>query len=116
MTGCSFRLYERLDTFPDTIEQELRPAVCERRIVGLYRFKENYSIGLTNNNKIHVLFVSKHSEWKIIFIYTIVSCNKIIHIGLSYLVSPQQLIKNQIIKQAHNPNPFYIIPIHVTHA
>ena len=42
MTGCAFRRYEQLETFPETIEQELRPAVCERRQTD--RFKENYNI------------------------------------------------------------------------
>ena len=42
MTGCAFRLDEQLETFPETIEQELRPAVCERGQTD--RFKENYSI------------------------------------------------------------------------
>ena len=34
--------YDRLETSPETIEQELRPAVCERRQAD--RFKENYSM------------------------------------------------------------------------
>ena len=42
MTGYAFRLYEQLETFPETIEQELRPTVCKRRQTD--RFKENYSI------------------------------------------------------------------------
>ena len=42
MAGCAFRLYEQLETFPETIEQELRPAVSERRQTD--RFKENYMI------------------------------------------------------------------------
>ena len=42
MTGSAFRLYEQLETFPEAIEQELRPAVCERRETDI--FKENYSI------------------------------------------------------------------------
>ena len=37
MTGYTVRRYELLETFPETIEQELRPAVCEHR-------QENYSI------------------------------------------------------------------------
>ena len=31
MTGCSVRRYELLETSSETIQQELRPAVCERR-------------------------------------------------------------------------------------
>ena len=30
LTGYTVRRCEQLDTFPETIEQELRPAVCER--------------------------------------------------------------------------------------
>ena len=51
MTGCTVRQYEQLETFPETIEQELRPAVCERRQTD--RLKENYSIDVmykTANN------------------------------------------------------------------
>ena len=46
MTGCTVRRYEQLETFPETIEQELRPAVCERRQTDRQtdRRKENYSI------------------------------------------------------------------------
>ena len=44
-TGCTVRRYEQLETFQETIEQELRPAVCERRQTD--RFKENYSIDYT---------------------------------------------------------------------
>ena len=36
------RRYEQLETSPETIEQELRPAVCERRQTD--RLNENYSI------------------------------------------------------------------------
>ena len=32
VTGCTVRQYEQLETSPDTIEQELRPAVCNRRL------------------------------------------------------------------------------------
>ncbi len=31
MTGCTVTRYEQLETSPETIEQELRPAVCEHR-------------------------------------------------------------------------------------
>ena len=31
VTGCTVRRYEQLETSPETIEQELRPAVCEHR-------------------------------------------------------------------------------------
>ena len=42
MTGYTLRRYEQLETSPETIEQELQPAVCERRQTD--RLKENYSI------------------------------------------------------------------------
>ena len=42
MTGYTVRLYEQLETFPETIEQELRPAVCEHRQTD--KLKENYSL------------------------------------------------------------------------
>ena len=42
MTGCTVRRCEQLETFPETIEQELRPAVCERCQTD--RLKANYSI------------------------------------------------------------------------
>ena len=31
MTGCTSGGYDQLETSPEAIEQELRPAVCERR-------------------------------------------------------------------------------------
>ena len=31
MTECTFKRYEQLETSPETIEQELRHAVCEHR-------------------------------------------------------------------------------------
>ena len=31
MTGCTSGGYDQLETSPETLEQELRPAVCERR-------------------------------------------------------------------------------------
>ena len=43
MTGCTVRRYEQFETFPETIEQELRPAVCERQ---KQRLKENNSIDI----------------------------------------------------------------------
>ena len=42
MTGCTVRRYEQSETSPETIEQELRPAVCKHRLTD--RLKENYSI------------------------------------------------------------------------
>ena len=41
MTGCTVRRYEQLKTSSETIEQELRPAVCERWQTDR---QENYSI------------------------------------------------------------------------
>ena len=31
VTGCTVRRYDQLETSPETIEQGLRPVVCERR-------------------------------------------------------------------------------------
>ena len=42
MTGCTSGGYDQLETSPETIEQELRPAVCEHRQTD--RLMENYSI------------------------------------------------------------------------
>ena len=44
MTGYTVRRYEQLETFPETIEQELRPTVCEHRQTDLRRII--VSIGL----------------------------------------------------------------------
>ena len=45
MTGCTVRRYEQLETSPETIEQELRPAVCEHkqtdRIIGASWVRKN---------------------------------------------------------------------------
>ena len=45
MIGCTSGGYDQLDTSPEAIEQELRPAVCENR-----QIKANYSIDLLTNN------------------------------------------------------------------
>ena len=37
MTGCTSGGYDQLETSPETIEQELRPAVCEHRQTDLWR-------------------------------------------------------------------------------
>ena len=37
MTGCTSGGYAQLETSPEAIEQELRPAVCERRQTDLWR-------------------------------------------------------------------------------
>ena len=42
MRGENDSRYEQFETSPETIEQELRPAVCKHRQTD--RFKENYSI------------------------------------------------------------------------
>ena len=48
MTGYTVRRYDQLETSPETIEQELRPAVCERRQTDRQTdlYMENYSIDL----------------------------------------------------------------------
>ena len=66
MTGCTARRYDQFETSPEAIEQELRPAVCERRQT---RLKANYSIdGMTIANMIiqktvagALQFYTKHS-------------------------------------------------------
>ena len=52
MTGCTSGGYDQLDISPKTIEQELRPAVCERRQTD--RLMENYS----TDNRIELFFKS----------------------------------------------------------
>ena len=42
MRGSTSVGYDQFETSPEAIEQELRPAVCERRRTD--RFKANYSI------------------------------------------------------------------------
>ena len=44
VTGCTARRYDQFETSPEAIEQELRPAVCERRQTD--RLKANYSIDI----------------------------------------------------------------------
>ena len=44
MTGCTVRRYDQLETSPETIEQELQPAVCERRQTDRQTYMENYCI------------------------------------------------------------------------
>ena len=48
VTGYTVRRYEQLETFPEMIKQEWRPAVCERRLTDRQtdRLKENYSIDM----------------------------------------------------------------------
>ena len=42
VTGCTSGGYDQFETSPEAIEQELRPAVCERR-------QANYSIDTVSN-------------------------------------------------------------------
>ena len=52
MRGYTVRRYEQLETSPETIEQELRPAVCANTDRQTDRLKENYSIdcfGVSHN-------------------------------------------------------------------
>ena len=42
MRGSTSVGYDKFETSPEAIEQELRPAVCERRLTD--RLKTNYSI------------------------------------------------------------------------
>ena len=45
MRGSTSVGYDQFETSPEAIEQELRPAVCERRLTD--RLKTNYSIDVT---------------------------------------------------------------------
>ena len=49
MRGSTSVGYDQFETSPEAIEQELRPAVCERRLTD--RLKTNYSIDV---EKIHI--------------------------------------------------------------
>ena len=53
MTVYTVRRYEQLETFPETIEQELRPAVCEHRQTD--RLKANYSIDKSIRRLLNIL-------------------------------------------------------------
>ena len=44
MRGSTSVGYDQFETSPEAIEQELRPAVCERRLTD--RLKTNYSIDI----------------------------------------------------------------------
>ena len=44
MTGCTVSQYTQFETSPETIEQELQPAVCELRQTD--RLKKNYSVDI----------------------------------------------------------------------
>ena len=52
MTGYAVRRYEQLETFPETIEQELRPAVCEHRQTDIK--DNNYSIDAVTSLGVHI--------------------------------------------------------------
>ena len=54
VTGCTVRRYKQLETSPEMIEQELRPAVCEHRQTD--RLNENYSMRYTVFDLISGLF------------------------------------------------------------
>ena len=51
MTGCTVIRCEQLETYPETIEQELRPAVCERR-----QTDYNYSI---DDKRTHIIGITE---------------------------------------------------------
>ena len=71
MTGCTVRRYEQSETSPETIEQELRPAVCERRQTD--RLKENYTIdGCTVKEKgttKNIVLITNQTGHEMISIY-----------------------------------------------
>ena len=53
MRGSTSVGYDQFETSPEAIEQELRPAVCERRPTD--RLKANYSIDDIVKNKISII-------------------------------------------------------------
>ena len=97
VTGCTVRRYEQLETYPETIEQELRPAVCEHRQTD--RLKENYNIdnhlGLQStcsNNKYPKTNVNKsNSSAYMSYLKCIVKQGALAHIFLFHLGKRQSL-------------------------
>ena len=60
VTGCTVRRYEQLEVSPETIEQELRPAVCERRQKDRQTdLKENYSIDARSSSRHQCISISR---------------------------------------------------------
>ena len=57
MTGCTARRYDQFETSPEAIEQELRPAVCERRQTD--RLKANFSIDNIEDKCYFLRFVKR---------------------------------------------------------
>ena len=70
MRGCTSGGYDQLETSPETIEQELRPGVCERR----QTYLENYCI----DNKLYIFCLS--------FEYKYTFKKKIVFNELEYLL------------------------------
>ena len=56
MIGCTVRRYEQLETSPETIDQELRPAVCEHR-------QENYSMDVDRVYCFHCVHSAIRMKW-----------------------------------------------------
>ena len=56
MRGSTSVGYDQFETSPEAIEQELRPAVCERRLTD--RLKTNYSIDDLLCTKLRVFYVT----------------------------------------------------------
>ena len=65
MTG--YRRREQLEAFPETIEQELRPAVCERRLTDRQTdiHKDNYSIDECCDGIVLIIVVYKDAIYYI---------------------------------------------------
>ena len=51
VTGYTVKRYEQLETFPETIGQELRPAVCEHRQTDLRRIIVSICKAVTRHSR-----------------------------------------------------------------
>ena len=77
MRGITFSRYEQFETSPETIEQELRPAVCELRQTELRRII------------VYMMFVYIH------FSSAITLCYNVLRFGLSISVSVNPMLTFQ---------------------
>ena len=61
MTGCTVIRHEQLYTSPETIEQELRPAVCEHRQTDIQTERQ----ATLTIWQCHICYVGHHREYYI---------------------------------------------------
>ena len=61
MTRCTSGGYDQLETSPDAIEQELRPAVCERRQTDLKMTRQKKTHSKYYNIMIEIEIIVKLS-------------------------------------------------------